>query len=1258
LKFIITINSDSPELLDGLDAWLYLGLLDDAQVRQLCQSRLVCDLPPQAATAPTPEVPKLPPVSAAAENPPVEAPQPSRLSQMWQSLKDELSVRWLLFLGVFLVVVSSGVLAATQWENFPAVGQYGVLWGYTVLFWGIGAWAGRQQNLQLTSQTLQLIALLLVPVNFWAMDSFDLWQQSWQWFAVAIAAVTLSIITLRHHTIIRASALLVLGLSFLHWGWHVSDFPLIAVYVGMVATAIFLPIRYREDTTNQVPTGSAIVIYALAILLGRALFVQGLPVEQLGLAIGTCGWLLGRLGQARDTEASLQSPIWQGVGGGLLLLGWLVSFEETPPWQATVVSGLGLWFFGSRLRQAQRQLDFLAIFIIGLQAHWLIWRLIPIEVRQETVTLFAQLVNAQDAPWALLSVALFPYLIGLVAIADGLRRTAPTQLQRFAEGLILPYGVALTLISLVNPLLRSLVLLLSTLTLATITYRWTPTRKALVFLTHISGLLTLNFGIDWLFPDLSQPVWAGIFLLMAIAEWGFSVLHPRRFPWPTIWQRTAWLFGFVLSGLSYVLLVDEINEPTASAEWGLLWLLTPLALTGVARLTRFPRRQQAAGWSIVALGMAQVLTAMQPGVRLISLSVAVGLMLLNTGYLRQQVAAIITLGFALSFFGVLLWEVFPELSVPDWFLAGAIATFTLWLLRRFLQMYSGTLIALYVRAADSWGVLLCGIELALLTIHATLGYLGFIPPHWEYLAASGLIGGAIAYRSWQSFPNPAVFGMAWAVELLAAEGVLLAEGSLLDFATVTIALGLIALFLTEWWLSRQSPASRSRSLEILPLLYALLGLGLRVPDFTPYTGWLILGAALTGIGVGRRRRQWKPVTYISLAGISLAWYELVLYQMSQAPEGSIADAFIVWAGVATVIAFAYRLLGWFWQLRRAEAFLSLSTREIEITAHIHWGIGSLLIIAATGLAIDMTLSLANVGILVGLLLTAYALVQGRDSEENELREWKQPSHLWVYGGWLQGVVTVVYARIIWTELSLLDPWFAAIASILAGGLYPLPWQRWGWQQTPWQRAVMVLPVLVVLLTAEVVSNPSLLLVALVYLWLAHRRRAVRLTYLSVALADWAIADWFMELELTDPLWYAAIVGLSLLYVAQVDPELQQPQMREARHNLRLSGMATICLVAFLFHQETGLIPGVVSIAAIFAGLTLRVRAYLFVGTATFILTAGYQLVILIFQYSFVKWVISLVVGILFIGIAANFETRREQIASVVQDSRAKLEAWE
>ena len=47
-----------------------------------------------------------------------------------------------------------------------------------------------------------------------------------------------------------------------------------------------------------------------------------------------------------------------------------------------------------------------------------------------------------------------------------------------------------------------------------------------------------------------------------------------------------------------------------------------------------------------------------------------------------------------------------------------------------------------------------------------------------------------------------------------------------------------------------------------------------------------------------------------------------------------------------------------------------------------------------------------------------------------------------------------------------------------------------------------------------------------------------------------------------------------------------------------------------------------------------------VGVATFFITGFYQLVVLSLRYSFFKWVIGLLVGIILISLAANFETRR------------------
>jgi len=1351
LRIEVTVTTSQPELLEGLDAWLRLGLISDDKVRQLCQRYLVSPLPlPAEVTAESvsPAITAANPIEV--EQPPVKTPKKPLFTQMWESLIDELSVRWLLFLGVFLVVVSSGVLAATQWQNFPAAGQYGVLWGYTIIFWIGSLWAGKQRNLQLTAHTLQLVSLLLIPVNFWAMDSFGLvLPPSWEWLVVGVAALTLTAITIIHPTMrndlsrLASRGFLLLWLSYLHWGWQWSEFPLVAVYLGMIAAAVLLP-RYSriaqtsDSSTNPLidsRTGSLIVIYALAVLLGRGIFVQGLPITQLGLAIGVCGWLLARLGQLpqragkwrsggaegaggagelgrirRDDSAyvssiapglrpSFQSQVWEAVGGILLLIGWLVAVEESFPWQATVVSALGLWFFGNRLQRFWLQRDLLGMFLVGLQAHWLLWRLLPLEFQQGVVAVLTQVTNSANYPFALLSFALFPYLIGMVALTDRINATHQAKLARFSERLTFGFGFVLTFISLANPTLRSLNLFLSTITLATVTRYWTPTRTGLVYLTHITGLLTLASVIDWRLPNLTQPVWAGILLAVMVGEWGFTVVRRQKAggrrqkaePTPNpskegnrrqkallrelqIWQSSAWYLGLALSGLSYVLLWNEtytygdlqILETNAWHYWGLLWLLTPLTLTWVASCSVQPRRKLVAGLSMFALGMVQLLTIFLPGVRLVSLGVATALMLFNTRYCRRQLVAGITVGFALSFLGMSFWEGIPgllQLSVADWFLVGAIAILSLWLLRTYFKQLPGTLAALYAQAVDGWAVGLCCWQLLVLTFHFLGGYLEVFSTNWEYFLASLLTGSAIIYRYWPRLNNLTVYGIAWAVEISLAEGMLLAAGSTLDLAVANIILALLTLLLTDWLLAKQSPLAQLTSLAQLPLLYALLGISFRLSHFTAYTGFLTLSAGLTGVIIGSRRTYWKGISYLAIAGISLAWYELVIYQMLQTPGENPADGLIILAVVALAIALAYRSLAWFWHFRSHESFLNLSIREIKITAHIHWAVGSLLIVLSVPEALVTIPSLAPVAIATSLVLASYALLQGRlDEQGGRERENTAELHLWVYLGLIELAGTFAYARLLWTELAVLDEWRVVIACVVAYGIYQLPWRSWGWLESPWKLSALVLPLVTVLfnllLTLEPLSDLSLLVVAGFYGWIALRHANIRFTYISVVLIDWLLWRWFDNLQLSDPLWYVSVLGLSLLYIAQFDQYLQQSQQRKLRHYLRILGSGAICFIAFISHQETGIIPGVISTITIFAGLILRVRAFLFVGTITFLLTTFYQLVVLIFRYPRTKWIVGMIVGIFFIGMALNFETRRSQISSLLRHTSDQLASWE
>ncbi len=245
----ITVNPSDPELLEGLDVWLRLGLISEEQLRQLSQTHLSCPLPEPVAVASVEgiEGSQRSKTDFASQAILLKGKAPltkfrNFFAQAWQAFKDELSVRWLLFLGLFLVVASSGVLAATQWERFPDSGQYLVLLTYTLIFWGVGFWASKQENLPLTSQTLKAITLLLVPVNFWAMDAFDLWEHFGGWFAVAIASISFTSLYYLYNKPRQSLFLFFnfIGLCYLHWGWGFSEFPLIAVYFGAIATGIVL----------------------------------------------------------------------------------------------------------------------------------------------------------------------------------------------------------------------------------------------------------------------------------------------------------------------------------------------------------------------------------------------------------------------------------------------------------------------------------------------------------------------------------------------------------------------------------------------------------------------------------------------------------------------------------------------------------------------------------------------------------------------------------------------------------------------------------------------------------------------------------------------------------------------------------------------------------------------------------------------------------------------------------------------------------
>ena len=1276
LKIELSLPSSHPQLLEGLETWLRLGLISDAQVRQISQQFLVCRLVLQPVTQPESEM-------ASATSNPVAAlaiereTPPNFIATMLQSLQAEFSVRWLLFLGVFLVVVSSSVLAASQWQRFPAFGQYGVLFAYTVSFWGFSFWAGRQPNLRLTAQTLLIVTLLLVPVNFWAMDSFSLWKNPVDWIAIAIASPTLTAITIllcQNRLFVTNSPLgklplfNILGLSYLHWGWKLPGFPLIAVYLAMVSTTIItvhrhqnrIPLRNADD--RRVGLGitlpALVVVYGLAVLLVRAIFVVQIDITQLGLALGICGWLVTWLAQSRrrlESNSTPQLP-WEVLGGILLFIGWLVSVEASP-WQAIAVSGLSLWFFSRRLEQYAGKASLSAIFAISLQMVWLGWRLVPVGLQEWAIAVGTKLTHSQHTPWALLSVALFPYLIFMVALTDRIYRIHWRDLARFSDRLTLLSGSFLTTISFVNPILRSLNLLFSTITLAVVYRRRAHEEsreqgKPLIYLTHITGVLTLCSTIDCLLPSLHLEVWACVLLALMVAEWLLSVGNG-------IWRRSAWHIGLALAVTSYLLLwrntfISWNSIIVNPHNWGFTWLMTPITLTGIASLTA-PRdlretRKGSSFYSVLALLAVQFLTLPLGGIRLISLGVSTALMLINTGYLRHKISAGITVGFALSFIVALG---FRHLSTAGWLIVGAIAILSLWLIRKVLIHQTQELAVLYADVTDKWAIALCGLELASLTLHSLLVYQQITTSGFLYLTSTVITLVAITARCWREPTNLAFYGIGWCLELLVVEVLAFGEHSLIKIAIANIALGLITQLLSDWWQRQHRLERHLSSFHILPLIYGTLSVLLRWDIFTAWTGLCSLGVALIAIGVGRRHQELKPLLYLGIAGISISAYELLFYQMSQASGGAWGDGLIAMVALGTGIIYAYRLLSpWL------SDYLHLTPQELKAIADIHWGGSSCLFMAAMTAPIAVN---RLVGLATGVFLIRYAIFQGRSFQPASDRGFVTTDEIWVYLGLLEVIGLPIY----WRETAIghlfagpLVPWNAAIACMVAYFLYILPWERWGWSKKPWQRAAYIVPLIILWDTRLHVYPITLAIAGGFYIFLAKMQSNIRFTYISVALMDWALCRWFWNLHLTDTLWYVTIGGLSLLYIAQIDPHLRLPDSKAHRHYLRLLGTSIICGWAIIWHQDTAVIPGIFSLIAIFAGLALRVRAFLYIGTAAFFITSVYQLVIFSLHYPFLKWVVGLLIGIILISVAANFETRRTQINTLIRNTNDEFQEWQ
>ena len=432
----------------------------------------------------------------------------------------------------------------------------------------------------------------------------------------------------------------------------------------------------------------------------------------------------------------------------------------------------------------------------------------------------------------------------------------------------------------------------------------------------------------------------------------------------------------------------------------------------------------------------------------------------------------------------------------------------------------------------------------------------------------------------------------------------------------------------------------------LPISYAVLALALRSTTATVWTGWLIVGAALLLLEVGRRKQQ-AALRWLALLGLSIGWYELVIYQLLQSDGGSPVDGVIVLAGVAALIMAVYRLAA-----NRLDRHLQLPQVDLIWAAHMHWLIGSVLMLGVgIGLPFE-DVDLDWVGLVIVTALLLYALLQGRIGDKNDLKS------AWVYAGLVELVGWFAILRFTFPTLQVLDSWWGVISCTIAVPVYWIPWPRQDWPQRPWRVMAVGVPLAITMLTEGFDHIPTLWILAGFYGWLAWHSRRTQVSYLSAACMVWAIWVWLEQHSIQDTLAFVLPLGIALLYIAQVDPYLNRPDARGARHWLRLIAIGVILLTALFTDRWTGLPVGIMALGAVAAGLFCRTRAFLYAGTVVFVLNALNQLILLNADYPFIKWVVGILVGVALIWIAADFERRRDQWLMLTQNWMQDLDGWQ
>ncbi|APB33177.1 hypothetical protein GlitD10_0861 [Gloeomargarita lithophora Alchichica-D10] len=1160
------------------------------------------------------------------------APQPELL----RSFRAELSVLWLALVGVFLVLLSSVVLAASVWDGLGTAGQYGLLWLYTLGFGAMALWLRSKNNVPLTALMLQGVTVILIPINFWTIDRLGLWSQGLPVLPLGAGLLLTGLgFWLQGRGAIPWGLGLVLLLPWLQSGWQYPAVIYSTVYGGsLLTTAVLSTALLGHGRRAQWPSLTWVGIFGgLGLLVVRAVFTPGVQYNDLALAIGLNGWLIVGLTRAQGIR------IWGVVGWILTFLGWLMAIpvgllpDGRWSWQAMVMVILLGELLVNRLRRTPEFPPLVGLFGLQLQALWLLWVAIPEAGRAQIRTWAEQGGGTLGMPTVLLSILWLPAVGLTLAARQWFQRQEAINLTRYSGILALALGSSLSVLSLANPTWRILVWG------GCGWYLWAWVRSQIslplgwIYLLQTLGLSTLLFAVERVAPQLPPGIWVLLLFTLAAGQWCWSCTDNFR-------GKTGWPVGLVLMGLGYWQWLEWLDGGNPTSWWVLSAFIPGIFLS---ILSWQPRCVAPRWWVGIALVSVVGSVVLLPGnLSIPGFLLGTGVAVVGAGRWPHGFPGMVAL--TLGFF---LWEEILIETINGAWRTGMTTAFVLlvWAGRHYITHRLEPVKQIYAKICDWWAGIFSGAVLVYFTYIAYTKYQYIfegITPEQVGVWAVGVVSLGLGYRLYQRVQPWAGYGLVWGLEVGLALGALLTSNPWLTLGLGNAGLGILALLILVWC------RGLGTSLVGVPLFYggvgALVGLG---TPLTGVTGWMSL--ALGAIGLGVRRERARPLTYGSLAVITLGLYQFLVYQLLQLPAGKPGDGWMVLAALAVGLSYGYGGLSR-WSVGRD--WLNLTPEVVRRVGHGHWGLAVFLAAVRFNFPTSRNGVIGTAIILI--LCGVYALGYGRQR-----------------GAWVRGGLATLLAAwgdllvLVVPETSLVN-WAGTGASLLGVLLMSAPWERWGWADVrPWQSVGLLIPGVNVLLLAGIaggnrVTWATLLVTAAFYAWSA--KRDIRRSYVSLLLLDWGLLKFLREQGWQTFLIYGLIVGVSLLYIAQIDPYWQMDNTRKRRHFLRCVATGLIGVTA-IWESQTAWVPGlltmVLGLGLAGLGLRLRVRAYLFIGTLIFALQALIQTWIFITTYSILLWALGLGLGVMMLWVAATFETRRTQVMALMATFfQTGLASWE